>query len=54
MATYWKENRTGMIYKYAFGTKPYNADNAWTQVSGWDYEEQMINAVLKNLQKVEG
>lgn len=50
METYWRENRTGMIYKYAFGTKPYNADGAWTEVAPHDYEEQMCNAVLKYLQ----
>lgn len=50
METYWRENRTGMIYKYVFGTKPYNANGAWTEAAPHDYEEQMINAVLKHLQ----
>jgi len=51
METYWKENRTGCIYKYAYGTKPYNADTAWTQVAPHDYEEQMADALLKRLRK---
>lgn len=54
MATYWKENRTGIIYKYAFGTKPYRANGNWTEVAAHDYEEQLINATLRYLQRKEG
>lgn len=50
MATYWKENRTGIIYKYAFGTKPYRANENWTEVAAYDYEMQMADAMLKYLQ----
>jgi hypothetical protein len=38
--TYWMELRTGMIYKYEFGTKPYKAETDWRQVSGWDFDRQ--------------
>ena len=51
METYWKENRTGCIYKYAFGTKPFNADTEWTQVAPYDYEKQLEDAVQKYLRK---
>ena len=54
MVTYWKENRTGIIYKYAFGTKPYRANENWTEVAAYDYEEQLINATLRYLQRKEG
>lgn len=50
-ATYWKENRTGIIYKYEFGTEPYRADEAWTRVTGWEYDKQMADALRKYSQK---
>ena len=49
--TYWKENRTGCIYKYVFGTKPYHADTDWEEVTAWDYEQAMIEAVVRSLKK---
>lgn len=45
--TYWRENRTGCIYKYEFGTKPYNADTAWTQVTGYEYDKALEEAYNK-------
>ena len=39
--TFWKELRTGCIYKYEFGKKPFNADIEWKQVTGWDYDESL-------------
>lgn len=38
--TYWKHNSTGMIYKYYGHTKPYCVEN-YTQVTGWDYDQQL-------------
>lgn len=49
MATYWKENRTGMIYKYTYGVKPYLADHQWTEVTAWDFEQQQIEMVMRFL-----
>ena len=51
MMTYWKNNKSGCIYKYEFGTKPFNADTEWTQVTGWDYDEAMRIAYEKFLAK---
>lgn len=49
--TYWKENRTGIIYKYEFGTEPYRSTEAWTRVTGWEYDKQMADALWKYSQK---
>lgn len=39
--TYWKELRTGCIYKYENGTKPYGADEGkWVLVTAWDFDNQ--------------
>lgn len=41
MVTYWLELRTGCIYKYEFGTKPYNYKIAWRQVTYCDYSKAL-------------
>ena len=51
MATYWKNIKTGTIYKYEVGTKPLHADTEWKQVTGWDYDEALRVALERFLQK---
>ena len=48
--TYWKNNSTGCIYKYYGHTKPYCTEN-YTQVTGWEYDEQLRQAAEKYLGK---
>lgn len=49
MVTFWMELRTGCIYKYEFGTKPYNYKTAWKQVTGYDYDKALKVAARKYL-----
>ena len=39
--TYWKNLRTGCIYKYYGTAKPLNWATEWKQVAGWDYDEAL-------------
>jgi hypothetical protein len=38
--TFWKELRTGMIYKYYGDNKPFAYDTDWRQVTCKDFERQ--------------
>lgn len=44
--TYWKEKRTGCIYKYFGHTKPYMTEN-YVQVTGYEYDKAMQDAYNK-------
>lgn len=41
MISFWKNLRTGVIYKYFGDAKPFNYETEWKQVSGWDYDEAL-------------
>ena len=45
--TYWKENRTGIIYKYFGESKPYRSETAWKRVTANDYFEQIAHNMNK-------
>ena len=45
--TYWKELRTGCIYKYYGESKPYHAETAWKEVTEWDYLHAMAEALYR-------
>lgn len=45
--TYWKNLRTGVIYKYYGNAKPINHATEWKQVAGWDYDEALHKAYEK-------
>lgn len=49
--TYWKNLRTGVIYKYYGNAKPINYATEWKQVAGWDYDEALRTAYKKFLAK---
>lgn len=49
MVTYWMELRTGCIYKYEFGTKPYNYKTDWKQVTCHEYTQVLVVAARKYL-----
>ena len=42
--TYWKNLRTGVIYKYYGNAKPINYATERKQVAGWDYDEALRKA----------
>ena len=49
--SFWKEVRTGCIYKYEVGVKPFRADQgAWIQVSGYEYDKALEDAYKKFLE----
>ena len=43
IVTYWKEKRTGCIYKYYGHTKPYMTER-YTQVASYDYYKALEDA----------
>ena len=43
--TYWKELRTGCIYKYYGESKPHNVETAWVESTAWEYEHQFADAL---------
>lgn len=47
MITYWKNLRTGTIYKYYGNAKPLHWATEWKQVAGWDYDEAIKKASKK-------
>ena len=50
MVTFWRQKRTGIIYKYYGESKPYNAEN-YEKVSEFDYSVQDIEARINYLMK---
>lgn len=42
--TYWKQNSTGMIYKYFGDSKPWNYTAEWRETTAYEWEHQ--NAVM--------
>ncbi len=49
MVTYWLELRTGCIYKYEFGTKPYTSKTASRPVAYCDYSKAPQVAARRSL-----
>lgn len=50
MVTFWREKRTGKIYKYYGKSKPYNAEK-YEKVSEFDYSMQDIELRISYLMK---
>lgn len=44
--TYWQNIRTGEIYKYPVGKKPFNAEN-WKETTAENYWKALLSAYIK-------